>query len=290
MARNCGTAIVLWILLAGGYGYFLRDRLPMPAMPIVAIVMATFVWMGLIVINGGRYALRDWHAQNRMARGERPADGQLVAAIGPIRPTLGALHSPLRGVECVAYTYKIGPPAQTSDSPAPDYAGFAITRCAVHTSYGAMHIGTFALFEGVEKAVGDRAHAMAYVESTKFETLEGFKELATSMFAMYTAPAPMRRDWRVGGEPRLPVSSADLEESVIRVGETVTAYGRYVAATNSIVSDIKDQGYLRITPGGEARRESSFPSNAIQKFIGGSVAIVASNALLWWVMRFIPLG
>jgi hypothetical protein len=290
MVRNCVTAIVLWIVLAGGYFYALRDRLPMPALPLVAIVVATIVWTGLIVMNSGRYALRDWRAQNRMTRGERPADGDLVAAIGPIRPILGVLHSPLRGIECVAYSYKIGPPAQSSDSPAPDYAGFAITRCAVHTNYGAMHIGTFALFEGVEKEEGDRTHAEAYVASTRFETLDGFKELATSMFAMYTAPAPMRRDWRVGGEPRVPVADADLEESVIRTGEIVTAYGRYVAATNSIVSDMKDQGYLRITPGGEARRESSFPSNAIQKFIGGLVAIAASNAVLWWVLSIMPPG
>jgi hypothetical protein len=288
MKRNCGIAILLWLALAGGYLWFLRERLPAPASTIVALVMGTFVWTSLMVLNGGRYALRDWRARNRLARGERPQDGDLVSAVGVIRPTFESMRSPLRGIDCVAYAYKIGPFSESSERGGADYAGFGMTRCAVQTPYGAFQLATYPVFEDIPDEDGDAAVAEQYVASTKFETLDGLKEMATTVFGLYKLAPPMRKDWRIGGEGRVDVRDADLKESVVRTGATVTAVGRYVAATNAIVSDTKEQGYLRVTLGGEPRRESSFPSAALQKFIGGSVAIAASNALLWWVLQNIP--
>src|SRR5690349_8055476 len=147
MARNCGIAIALWIALAGGYFWFLRTRLEMPVSLIVALVIATIVWVALVNMHAARLAYADWQARNRMARGERPHDGDLVSAVGELRPTFEPLRSPLRGTPCVAYTYKIGPRGEMSEGSTPDYAGFAATRCAVQTPYGSFQLGSFPLFE-----------------------------------------------------------------------------------------------------------------------------------------------
>ncbi|HEX2834273.1 MAG TPA: hypothetical protein VHW00_14785 [Thermoanaerobaculia bacterium] len=288
MVRNCAAAIAVGVALLGGYLWFLHGRLEMPFLFIVALVMALVVWTALVVMNGGRYAWRDWRARNRMARGERPADGELVSAVGEIRAALGVLHSPLRGVPCVAYSYKIGPPAQTSDGPAPDFAGFAMSRCTVHTPYGSFHLASFPMFEGIPEERGDPAVAAQYVASTQFERLDGFQAMVRAMFALHSTPPPFRKDWRVAGEPRIAVEEAELEERVIPAGARVTAVGRYVAASGSIVADLNDQGYLRLSLGGEPRRESRFPGNAVMKIAGGLVVIVAANALLLWVLEQMP--
>lgn len=282
MPRNCITAIVVWLALVCGYLWILFPRIGMPGILVAAPAMATIVWTGLAVMYSGRQALSDWRARNRMARGERPADGAIVAASGEIRPMFDVLHSPLRGVPCVAYSYKIGPPSQTSAGPRPDYFGFAMTRCQVQTPYGSFHLGSFPIFEGSPDEIGDRDVATKFVAATYFEVLEDIPTMAKTMLGLHQQAPPFRKDWQLGAEPSIAIADALLEERVIGVGARVTAIGCYVAATNSIVSDADGTGLLRLTPGGEPRRESPFPTEAVTKVLGGAVTVIVANVVLWW--------
>src|SRR5215212_523316 len=134
MLRNCTAAVVVWIALAIGYFTTLRT-LPGAGKYFAALAMATVVAMGLALIHGVRYSISDWRARRRLARGERPRDGDLAAATGPVHPTLDALQAPFSGRPCVLYSYEIGLPHSGEGRPARDYVGFGMTRCAVRTPY-----------------------------------------------------------------------------------------------------------------------------------------------------------
>ncbi|HEX2061723.1 MAG TPA: hypothetical protein VHK90_13370 [Thermoanaerobaculia bacterium] len=273
MVRNCVTAVVLWLALMIAYAIYLWGDAPLAA----AFVMGTVVWVGLVLMNGGRYALRDWHARNRMARGERPRDGDLVAATGEIRPTFDRLQAPFSGRDCVVYMYNAGPDRGESNA-VRDYTGFGFARCAVYTPHGSFALGTFPMLEGFPSYSGSLQKAAQYIESTEFETIDGIHDMMRVMKTLHTRSAPFRIDLRIG-QPSPELQEAS--ERVVETGTLVTAIGRYSAAANAIVSDAVEKGFLRLKPGGSPYAISTFPSEAAVKFAGGLFVIVAANAVLW---------
>jgi len=284
MVRNCSIAIIVWILLVAGYGYYLWPQVRDEARWIVPLVMGSVVWGGLASIHGTRYALRDWRARNRLARGERPQDGDLVSAIGAIRPVFEPLRAPFTGRECVLYSYEIGPPPSGQGRVAKDYAGFGMVPCEVQTPYGAFRLGTFPILENLADDRGDRTLGDEYVQATTFEELS-IATVAKRIFAIHTQPPPLRIDWRIGQPSHV---GLQYVEQILAPGQTITAIGRYISANNSIVSDTKDKGYLRVRPGGDPRRVSSFPSEALGKLFGGLAIVVVANVVMWLLLRITP--
>ena len=279
MVRNCIAAIVAWIVLTAAYAAWLWKRItPQSNALIVALLMGTIVWVGLAMMHGARYTLRDWNARNRLARGERPNDGDLVAAIGEIRPVFESLRAPFSDRDCVLYAYEIG--GRPGEGPK-DYVGFAMARCAVHTPYGSFTLGTFPVVDRIPRDVGDRARAEQYIASTMFEPLENVVGVVKSTFSLFSLVPPVRKDWRIGE----PSQIGQAFERVIESGARVTAIGRYQSATSTIVSDTKEKGYLRLWPGGEPLRQSSFPGAAVMQVIGGAAIIVIANAVFWFVLN-----
>lgn len=284
MVRNCSIAIVIWILLVAGYGYWLWPQVHDEARWIVPLVMGSVVWAGLALMHGARYELRDWRARNKLARGERPQDGDLVSAIGAIKPVFEPLRAPFTGRECVLYSYQIGPPPSRGEM-AKDYAGYGMVPCEVQTQYGTFRLGNFPVLENVPKDRGDRNLGDEYVRTTTFEEMH-IGTVAKRMFAVLTQPPPLRVDWQIGQPSHH--SGAQYIEQILAPGQTVSAYGRYVSATNAIVSDTKDKGYLRVRPGGDARGVSSFPSAAVNKFFGGIAIVIAANVVMWLLLKVTP--
>jgi hypothetical protein len=275
MLRNCLLAAILWIVLAAAYAVVLAGRLPFP----FAVAAGTIVWVGLVLIHGSRYALRDWQARNRMARGERPGDGDFVSAVGEIRPQVGeVLHAPFSGRECVLYAYDIGK-VRNGESSARDYAGFAMTRCAVHTPYGSFQLGAFPAMEHVPRQYAEPEQLARFIAATTFEEFPGVTGVVKGMIALHTRKPPLRVDWQLGTPGANPTLG---EERVIESGATVTVLGRYEATSNTIVSDAKEKGFLRLRTGGRAREVSAFPGEFATKLLAGLVIAIAPNALLWW--------
>lgn len=275
MLRNCIIAIVVWVALLAGYGWWLTPQLETPQRFIIPAVMACVVWFGLVNFSGAFYSLRDWRARNRLARGERPADGDLVSAVGPLRATHGTLAAPFSERQCVIYKYDIGPGAGEGKK---DFVGIAMARCAVQTPFGEFNLGTFPAEDGFIEERGDRSLAEDFIARTRFEAI-GFIELAKKTFGAHREKPPLRYDWRFG-ETTFQIDSAEIKELVISPGEVVTLIGRYDAKTNSVVSD-EEMGFLRIVKGGEARREVSFPWKAIGQFVFGVALIAIANGVLF---------
>jgi hypothetical protein len=238
--------------------------------------------MGLAMVHGVRYSVRDWNAKKRLARGERPRDGDLAAATGPVQPLFEPLQAPFSGRPCVLYSYDIGPSGGSQGRPARDYAGFGMTRCAVRTPYGEIALGSFPVLEHFFETEVDRSAAAAYVENTKFEAPSGVTGMVKSMLAVHTTAPPLKRDWQIG-KPSVDVRHAEVVEKIIAPGDTITAIGRYVAASNAIVSDTKEKGFLRVRRGGDALHVPAVPWNAIGGFFGGLALVAAANAVFYLV-------
>jgi hypothetical protein len=281
MIRNCVASVVLWIALVIGYGVFLRGRIESPT--VAGAAAGTIVGFGLLMLHGSMYAFRDFGAHNRMARGEHPHDGDLVAAIGTIHPSgAGApLQSPLNDVPCVLYSYEIGPARshESSAAVARSVVGFGLMRCSIRTPYGEFELGSWPALEGFAKRHGDRTRAGEYVRATEFRTF-GFAAFAKAMMHLYVSAPPLKEDWRMS-DADIDTDSADVFEQTIAPGAPVTALGRYSAAANAIVSDTKKEGFLRLKPGGQAHEPEAVPWEGIGKAFGGLVSIAAPNVALY---------
>jgi hypothetical protein len=275
MKRNCIVAFILWIALVAGYFYVLRE-LPGNGKYFGALAMGTIVAFGLMMITGVRYSIADWRAKQRQARGERPHDGDLTAAIGPVQPALDTLTAPFSGRPCVLYAYEIGPQSTGDGRAARDYVGFGMTRCSVRTPYGEIALGSFPVLEHVFENEVDRKVAAQYVANTNFQEAGGITAVVKSMMAVHTTAPPLKQDWKIGNSS-VDVEDADVSEKIIAPGDTITAIGRYVAASNAIVSDTQQKGFLRLRRGGDALHVSAVPWNAIGAFFGGLALIAAAN-------------
>ena len=285
MIRNCSVAIVLWIALMAGYGYYLRDKFPgYPEKILVPVVMGSVTAAGLALIHGTRFQIADWRARNRSARGERPRDGGLVAAIGEIHPTFETLQAPFTGRECVIYTYDFGIVRTEANYAARDYTGYGMTRCAIRTPYGELTLGSFPTLEQFHKKPSDPRVAFDYVSTATLEPVSGVAAFVKSMVAAHSTPPPFKRDWKVG-TPSADATTGEALETIVAPGDVVTAYGRYVAASNSIVTDTKAKGFLRLSRGGNPLKTEAVPWKAIQSFFGGVAIVAAANGVMWLLLQ-----
>jgi hypothetical protein len=281
MKRNCLAFVILWIGLVAYYFYSIRD-IPGSGKYVAALAMGSVVTMGLMLMHGVRYSIPDWRAKQRLARGERPHDGDLCAAIGPVHASFEPLAAPFSGRPCVLYEYTIGPRSTGEGHAARDYAGYGMTRCAVRTPYGEVMLGSFPVLENVFETSADRDAAVAYVAKTNFEPVGGIA-MVKSMLAVHTAAPPLKRDWKIGATS-VPVERAEVNEKIIAPGDTITAMGRYVAASNAIVSDTQERGYLRVRRGGDPLRVPAIPWNAIGGFFGGIAIVAAANLVFYLIV------
>jgi len=282
MKRNCSIAIIIWLALAVGYWYVMRE-IAGSGKYIAALAMATVVSMGLALIHGVRFSIADWKAKKRLARGERPRDGELAAATGPVAAAFEPLQAPFSGRPCVLYAYEIGAPQRGDARQARDYVGFGMIRCNVRTPYGEIALGSFPVLEHFYETEVDRAAAIAYVEGTNFTEPDGVTGMIKSMFGVHTTAPPLKQDWKIGKPSDL--HHAEVSEKILAPGDTITAIGRYVAASNAIVSDTKEKGFLRVRRGGEALKVPAVPWNAIGGFFGGIAIVAVANFVFWLVLQ-----
>jgi len=281
--RACIVAIAVWVALMASYAFVLRELLPFPGWLVAAAIAGSVVWFGLATAYGARTSWRDWSAQQRMARGERPDNGDTVCAIGPIRPLLQPLHAPFSGRECVIYSYKAGVPQNSGnrETAARDYVGFGFTRCSVHTPYGTFALGTFPVLEGFADELGDDATGAAYMRTTHFDEVPGLTNMLKAMLGVYRKPPPLRIDWRVG-TPQADPDTSERVEQVVLAGETVTAIGQFASGSGEIIGG--SGTYLRLLRGGTPRAAPAWPFSAIAKLFSGLAIAAAANAALWWLL------
>lgn len=278
MPRTCVLTLAGWIVLAAAYGWFVRD-MPGVVPYLIAVGMASAVGLGILMMIGARYELRDWRARNRAVRGERPEDGGFVAVIGEIRPLFEPLIAPLTGRECVAYRYDVG---MSRESPiARVYTGFGMTRCAVHTPQGPVSLASFPVLHGFPELRGDGSMMKDYLDSATFEPIQTLGDAVKRTAGMFIeAKPPLRKDWRLAVSPP-PLDGVESREVCVPAGVMVTAYGRFSSSAHTLVAGTEAQGHLRLYDGGFPHRAAGLPAGTIAQFLGGLTLIAAANLVLF---------
>lgn len=140
-------------------------------------------------------------------------------------------------------------------------------------------------------APDDVERARQHVGATRFEEVGGDLlgalgtafERAGEMFA--DEDGESRRDWRRKGDDRDP-SSLFLEETVVPVGATVTAAGRWSTDRQAVVPDSGDAGPGTVTvvtgpPARLARAAHALPSSAWSVAVAATLLTGLGAGLVW---------
>jgi Ankyrin repeats (3 copies) len=264
LRRGCAFAAISFGGLFAAYLVFFTRYFEWPGNLFAAFFGALFAGMGISGVAHLFWAWRDTAAFARAARLEHPADGQVVAVAGPIRPLGEPLTSPFGGVPCVAYDYEVFPhdrPRRGRNAPRPrDLTGFAMAASTIDTPHGDVRLLGFPILDQFPQTFGGpeaRARAREYAATAPFEVTHGLGALQmVSAFddALADADGMVRKDFRLT-EGAISFERRTIAERVVRIGEQVCAVGRYDAAKRALVP--RDAMPNRLWPGtaAEVRRK-----------------------------------
>lgn len=288
LRRGCALIVVCFVALFAAYLAFFTRYFEWPGNLIAAGFGALFGGIGISSLGHVAWAWRDMRAFSRAARREPSADGQLVAAAGPIRPLGAPLTSPFSGQPCVAYEYEVlseERPGRGRRSSRPcDLAGFAMTAAAVETAHGGVRLLGFPILDQFPQERGGpdaRARAAQYAASTAFdEASQGFRTLklfAEFDDALADADGVVRKDFRLTAGP-IPFERRVIRERVVRPGQQVCALGRYDAEKRALVP--RGATLNRLWPGTlDSVRRRVVAATRSQTLVGLSFFLV-SHAML----------
>ena len=308
-AASMATGCLAIVVLSGGIGYGALQYLPLPpggdptVTRIFAALVGGFGGLGLSsvwsVLRGqGRGGGTRGPLHARARSDAPPEDGQPIIATGVVRSDR-PLTSPLGGVACAAYDYRIfrrtGTGSKTNEVPV--YWGYAAQPFNIDSrsrSYPVVGTGLHA-----EKATplgGDAAVARArqYIRSTGWETVE-YRMLG----ALDTVRQRLEDDSVTGtrkdfaadaGAPD--VALLLLEETVLPIGETVSAYGSWSAARGAIVappSPLPGSHVVVARGGPEALDgQGGVPQSTTSYIIGAIVLLALAAGVFWFAQLLIP--
>lgn len=271
--------------------------------PWIAAASAVFLTLGLssfwsLARGYGRGDASRRVLLSRARTGEPPPEDGPVVVTGAARPLGAPLRAPLSGVECVAYQYRMY--YRTSDQSerrrrtVPVYWGHACRPFRIDTAGRAIRVMAVPRLadEAARLAAPDDVErARQHVGATRFEEVGGDLlgalgtafERAGEMFA--DEDGESRRDWRRKGDDRDP-SSLLLEETVLAVGATVTAAGRWSTDRQAVVPDSGDVGPGAVTvvtgpPERLARAAHALPSSAWSVAVAATLLTGLGAGLVW---------
>jgi len=264
---------------------------------IFAALVACFGGLGLSSV----WSLLSGHGRGGGTRGPLhararsdapPEDGQPIIATGVVR-SARPLTSPIGGVACAAYDYRMfrrtGTGSKTHEVPV--YWGYAAQPFTIDSrsrSYPVAGTGLHA--EKASSLGGDSvvARARQYIRSTGWETVE-YRMLG----ALDTVRQRLEDD-SVTGTRKDFAADADapdvallqLEETVLPIGETVSAFGTWSAARGAIVappSPLPGSHVMVARGGPEALDGKAGVPQSATSYIVGAIVLLAIAAGLFWV-------
>jgi hypothetical protein len=244
---------------------------------------------------GGRSAL---HAR---ATTDGPVeDGQPIIATGVIRADR-PLISPLGGVACAAYDYRMFVHTRNSKGgrdETPVYWGYAVQPFAIDSRTRSYAVaGTLLPGEQTAQLTGDAAvkRARDYVRSTGWETVE-YRMLGALdtvlQRATESSTTGVRRDFAVPNDTAPDVAILQLEESVLPIGATVSAFGTWSAAQGAIVAPPSPlpASFVVLAEGGPEALDGKpgVPTSTAGYVVGSFVMTALAGALFWIATKILP--
>jgi hypothetical protein len=244
---------------------------------------------------GGRSAL---HAR---ARTDGPVeDGQPIIATGVARADR-PLTSPLGGVACAAYDYRMFVYTRNSNGrqdETPVYWGYAVQPFTIDSRVRSYPIaGTLLPGEKTARLTGDAAvtRARDYIRSTGWETVE-YRMLGAldTVFQRVSEHATegVRRDFAVPNDAAPDVSILQLEESVLPLGATVSAFGTWSALQGAIVAPPSPLpgSFVVLAEGGPEALDGKpgVPTSTTAYVVGAIVMTLLAGGLFWIAGTILP--
>jgi hypothetical protein len=236
----------------------------------------------------------------RAGRNTPPIAGEPLIATGVIRSER-PLVSPLGQVECVAYDYRMytvrsigsGRPMEV-----PVYWGYAGQPFAIDAPSMRYPVASVPLLPGkATRLEGDDvvARARAYIRATGWETVElGMLGTMDTVFQRVgdDSRAGTRRDFALTFEEAPDVALLTLEESVLPVGATASAFGRWSATIGALVAPegLASTSHVAIALGGpEALGTDSGVPHSTTSYVVTAIVLLLAAAGTWWLaLRVIP--
>jgi len=251
MKRAVVIGFLTWAAFAAAYYALLRGRMSyaLPAAIGAGLFMAT-------VVGTYRISIDDLLQVRRLSIDTPPADGEEIAATGPIRVDAEPLRAPFSRRAAAIYIYEVD--HDVGGSSVKDYSGFALAPSHVDAFHGPVRLAGFPRLENFEKTIG--ADARAYVAATRFERagLDALRQMLTG------AEERARKDFVLTDAGI--TSDSRAFEQVVEPGEIVCAIGRY--ANGRIVSP-------RIVRGRPDDAASALRWKAKQQFITATAIAIA---------------
>src|SRR5215471_1008810 len=276
-SKGCVFAIAIWFLLMGVYGYIALGRIhELAPAAVVAVLGGTFSGMLLSSIVGLFTGGADRAAIRRALNMEPMKDGRLEAASGPIQALGTPLDAPFTGRPCVAYDYDVKQPGHGAS----DFAGYAMTPCAVQTLRGPVRLLGWVLldqFAGTTDAHVDRARGERYLASATLEPMGVTKILSVFKELVADDDGTIRKDYRIDGTGSN-LEGRVIQERVLPAGAPVTLLGHWSEARGGFVA--KGAAINRLFNGDLEGTRRQAGGNAVKTFAIASVFFIVFHAIL----------
>jgi hypothetical protein len=235
----------------------------------------------------------------RAGRNTPPIAGDPIIATGVIRSER-PLVSPLGHVECVAYDYRMYTTHMVNGRPSmlPVYWGYAGQPFVIDTPSISYPVASVPLLPGkATKLEGHDvvARARAYTRSTGWETVElGLLGTMDTVFQRVgdDSRTGTRRDFAVTYQDAPDVGALTLEESVLPVGATVSAFGRWSATIGAIVAPegLPGTSHVTVALGGPEAlgTDGGVPHSTTSYVVTAIVLLLLAAGVYWLALVTIP--
>lgn len=250
LAISCATFIVLIVACIYGVLKYLPPRVTAPDRYYFAVPSGGLIALALFsiwgIVRGGAKKSRSRAELFRRAEsGDMPTDGEPIVVQGKVRPAGAILRAPFSGVECVGYEYRLYFFYRNSRghrNEAAAYWGYASQPFTLD-GIESKRVTAFPSFtaKGTELQ-GPEAFEAAkrWVETTRFEEVGGQvpgaigAAIAQVRERLTDDDGVARRDSKLATVPEL--NTLHIEETVLRVGDEVSAYGTWSEMRGAIVA------------------------------------------------------
>jgi hypothetical protein len=217
-------------------------------------------------------------ALRRADRGEPPRDGGFAAAVGELHPIGQPLLSPLRGIPCVAYEYKM----RGKDAGLAAYSGHALTPSVIRGAKGDVRLCGYPDLDELpfDEVEGEEARERAarYVAQTRFEVAKA-RGVFSALRELYTDDdGSLNLDWKTSDAPSDP-SGLELEEKVVAVGRPVRVLGLWSQRSGGLVNAWDKNVLLKLyTKDSKPISTSSLP----RRLITPVILLAVVHGALWF--------
>lgn len=299
------------LALSGAVGFAALQFLPLPrsgdplVTRFVAVLVGGFGGMGLssvfsLIFGYGRGAGSLGPLLARARRDGPAEDGQPIIATGVVRADR-PLVSPIGGIPCVAYDYRMTRPVargHSHEDPVPVYWGYASQPFHLEARsrrYAVSAAGMDAARATRDDSSEARNRARQYVRSTRWETVE-YRMLGTLDTVRQRleddSPTGTRKDFAADSPEPIDVALLAIEENVVPVGATVSAFGTWSATYGMIVAPPSPLpgSHVVLVKGGpdELKGQPGVPHSTPANIVGAITLMVAAAVLFWFGTLLIP--